>query len=381
MEIEVITKELSVLRPVQDRIAGLGKVFSPLFEWQEENMQFLKAALAEVDQFIIENPTKENLPRIKDIEEKQKRLISIARMKEKERKDHTKNFDTIKKRMMCIEEAYDAMASKVGNTFVSLKRIENAEREKVDARDRDLNNFRTKIQQEFNRLTGLQSMYIEAKVTEVYKVALEKIMPPGLSGVTGDELVEYLNPIRWQHTEAAFKYLAPQFTQAEIEDEQKVAIYKEIFKHWDGKRFESEFNTLLNDTFFDFSEAWKNKEDSLRQRESAEASQVQIVQEEVEVNDVLATLDEKANVHSSATLFSETRDLKKSYCVAMDHSYENMIKVERAFFANRHECMAIYQGKDCWNMNCVDKAALLARLKNKDDNFNPEGIIFKEVEK
>jgi hypothetical protein len=42
------------------------------------------------------------------------------------------------------------------------------------------------------------------------------------------------------------------------------------------------------------------------------------------------------------------------------------------------QCLSIWQGKDPWNINTTDQGNLLCKLKNADNRFQPEGIVFKE---
>lgn len=378
MELQSVSKELAIIKPTQQRILGLQTLFSPLFDWQATNLAEVKQYAEDADYFIISSPTIDDLPRLKEISDKLEEARAKSRLKSKERLDFTKNFDTIKKRTMVIEESYEEIAKKIEPGYIALKKIEQFESQKVALRNQELNQFRLMCQTEFNRLLSLQQKYIQSKVSEVYEEALDMI--------DENDIKAYLDDLVEKHKDA-FKYLAPKF--ATTSDADKKAIYKDVFSKWSEEKLLDEFAKLLQRTFSDFEIAKIQKEAALKVRESEKSVEIELIEEIKETNDILAVLDEKSA--EVEPILQETKSLKQLYSIfgekgkqldgGMDKTEKSLTTIERAFFACRRECMPLYQGKDIFNIDGYTKASLLSKLKNKDNKFEADGIIFCIVDK
>ena len=369
MELDSVNQALAVIKPTETRIEGWQKVLPPIFNW--ENDELKKFAEIDIERFKVATPDKSHLPLLKEFDETLTRLKKLASDKEKERKDLLQPIEGMKKRMMVIEKAYTEIVEVLSPYYIKLKKVEQTELAKKQARADDLSRFRTEMQTKFNREQGLWNEYIQAKVTEVYDEALDVIEPA--------DLTPYLNDIEWKHTEQVFVHAQCQIpTINGVMDADKVAIANDVFSNWNRKALADSFSSLLRQTFVGFDVAKNQKEQAKDIRHAEQVIEVSAIKENVEMENTLAVFDEKS---TETITVEKTRGLKTVWKIDMEPTLENMAKIEKAFYGNKQACLATWQGKDFWKINTYDKAAMLCRLKDKDENFAVQDILFKPEDK
>lgn len=371
MIIEQVETSLAKIKPAEERLTGWKGVLVPIFNWEMTTLKELQLISSTIDDYIIENPTVENIKQLKSIEDKLTEVKKLSSRSNKERLDLFANINDLSKRLMIPEKEYESIAKKISDTFIKIKRLENTEREKVQKRQEDLAAFRSKVQTKLNNDINNWNLYIESKITDVYKDALDLIEV--------EDLTNYTNDILWKHTEKEFQFSSMSLTKWELEDKEKMAIFKEIANTWDSKSFSDKFAEKIKATFSDFEVAKSQKEAALKIRQNEAEIEVDAANENLEMETALVQIEEKVVVQDN--LFEVTKNLKKVYEIDMEHNEKNMVIIEKAFYGNRQDCLSMYQGKDCWKINTEDKGNLLCRIKNRDNKFAPDGVVFKEIEK
>lgn len=365
-----VEKALAIIKPADVRVQNWSETLTSLFVWEEKALR--EVSNIDISKYMIENPTIADILLLKEMDDKMKELSKLSTLKKNERKEVTSNIDGMKTRLMITENAYQTLSEKIKPYYIKISKVKQAEEEKTAKRTSDLNSFRSRMQISFNESVAASNLYIQAKVTESYKECLAMIEPEDLDG--------YLSNLLSLHKSEAFGYKQPTVTQAEVDDEEKVAIYQEIFGKWNHEGFSQSFKSILTNTFSDFTIAKQQSDEAIRQREAEQSIEVLEIQDNVEVENTIAVLEEKS-APTMSFAYEKTRELKKVYELDMVHDENNMRRVNKAFYANMKECLAVYQGKDYWKIDTVTQGELLSKLKNKDNGIIFEGIVFKETDK
>jgi hypothetical protein len=366
---EEVSTALSVIKPSEVRVAGWGQVLPPIFNWEEDNLKILKNLEPKVSELIAST----EISKLKEIDDKMKEFAKLARTAETERKELTQPIVGMTKRLMVIEKTYEALAESLKPTYMTLKKLEQAEVAKAQARSNELTRFRSEMQTYLNNREYFWRKYNQDKVTEVFKDALDFVEFADLQG--------YVDEICAKHTAKEYVFINPNSRpQIPDQDFEKTKIWEEVAGTWSGKKLADEFDKLIETTFSNFQFAKNQKEEAIKQREAEQIIETQMAEEDVTMENALVILDEKAS--PVQTIVTEaTRDIKKVWSIEMEHTVESMSKIDKAWYQNRNECLAVWQGKDPWTINTIDKANQLSKLRNKDERFQPDGIVFVQIEK
>ena len=372
-KLQVASKELAILRPAEERVKGLERLFLPAFKWQKDSLEELEKIKSTISKFEIEKPNKLHLPMLKELDDKITELKKLKTTSKNSRLDHTKNFDIIKKRFMVIEEAYEEMEIAVTSTFKKIKIIEFEENAVKQRRQDDLASFRTLCQKNYNEQAAAWMLLLNEKITDLYKDAIELIEP-------GSELVAYLNHFQWKYTARTFNHKVPKFSDAELEDKEKMVIYYDVFAPWEEKRRELEKYVIdsLGQKFIGFAIAKKNATTAVAASEFESAMIADEIKEEAETSNAIAEIEEKAGTYVQEEIQEKTRDLKKIFKIETENTVAFLKSIDKAFYANLNDCLKTYKGKDFLKIDAYSKISMLCNLKNADNGFTVTGIEFIE---
>jgi hypothetical protein len=140
------------------------------------------------------------------------------------------------------------------------------------------------------------------------------------------------------------------------------------------------FAVELEKKFSDYEVAFHNKAEAIRQAAAEKELKDSEIQQQQQQSAIAAKLESVSNVITDTpTLF--TKALKKSYEVDMPETIESVLAIQAAFAANIQLCLPKLKVSKWFEFKPSQAAAALAKVKCEDNNFQPAGITFKEVDK
>lgn len=292
-----------------------------------------------------------------------------------ERKVITGKTDELSSRLMTAEKSLDEPIKALEQSIIKLKKEyeakEAAKRAKEDEYRRIVETLKTAV-------AGCDANYksiINNKVDQAYTYALQELdLKPA-----DVQVQEYLRKCRLKITEASFP--VPALLNAfNYHTEDELAAIKTELYNIDRGDYVLMYSEKLNEKFSDYAVAYNNKAEALKRAAEEKAAAEAAIKQEVEQKQIAAQIDAAAvNIEETPTLF--TKALKKSYEVDMVENTENAIKILAAFTANLDVCLKKVRVTKWFSFTPEQAATALAKVKCDDNNFQPSGITFKEVDK
>lgn len=309
---------------------------------------------------------------IKAAEDLLKKMKAVKAEVQTERKAITGKTDALTARLMEPEKSLDEPIKTLEAAIIKVKKeheaAEKIKQDKEDERKRLIEDIKTYVA----RCDANYKTIINNNVDIKYKAALN-------SGLSPAGIEEYLQECCAAVTDATFPKAPPRIVSSlHTEDELKALLVE----HVTIKR--SEYVQLyaveLEKRFSDYEVAHHNKEEALRQAgEEKAAKEAEILQQQQQ-STIAAKLESVATViNDTPTLF--TKALKKSYEVDMPETIESVLAIQAAFAANIKLCMPKLRVAKWFAFTPAQAAGALAKVKCDDNNFQPSGITFKEVDK
>jgi len=361
-----VSTALEKIKPTEQRIVGWQTVLPPIFNWEQKKLQDLIAIGAEVESLIIATPTKEDIPKLKAIDDKIKQLTKLASLSNTERLEITGPIRGLIERLMIAEKKFKELSAALNPTYVAIKKIESAEIQKEQARKDAISKYRLSLQNYFLQRESDFKRYINGRVAEVYKLALDTISEL--------ELDDFIQGEIDVHTPANFIPHPPEVpADAEFADLRLVECSK-----WNAQALSDLFASELRQAFVGFTQAKEQIEEAKNAMAALAATKEAEITETQEMIEVLNVIEEKAT--EPTLVIQATKELKTVWKIEMEHNVVNMRKINIAFHGNMAECISVWQGTDCWNISTNDQANLLCKLKNKDINFEVQGVVFTKHE-
>lgn len=323
-----------------------------------------KMALNNMELIFKASNLKPPLPtKVEDIAQADLTLAALKKAQKElvdQRKLSTAQMDKVAGVLMTPEKEVDAYIKQYEAALLPLKQIKRNSDNAAAARTNELKSYRENVQIQYNEFCANCEKAIQSKKSTVYAFALENV-----------HVVDIQKHI---------KILQDRFTVKEFfigelkhDDAEKLAILKEIFDKFDPNFYVNKYRNELPALFADFATAKANKTEALLNQ----ASQTQAANADINLtttmNNVAAGLD--AASYSPAPVVY-TKGLKQYYVVEMEHTETNMVNIMRAFVANMVTAMPQLRVADCFNITILQMAAALAALKNLDEKFAPEKILF-----
>lgn len=304
-------------------------------------------------------------------ENKLKEIKAVQKAVENKRKEITGKFDEVTKRLMTPEKSLVEPIDNLSKAIISVKkeheRIE-AEKKQKEARIIKAKEF---LLIEKARKEASFKETINALIDSAYTHAL------GAGNITMELLPDYLEKCKSGLNPKRFSPVNPltsdELLVPEI-NELSNSIWVFDTNYWIGI-----YHDELDKKFSDYEIALLNKDKALEiAAKENEAKQAEI-QAENRRKEVAAQLQSNAT-----PILSESpaiKSLKKSYEVDMPETVESAIAILGAFTANLNACLSELRVSKWFSFTPAQAAGALGKLKSKDNNFNPSGITFKEVDK
>lgn len=365
--LEVINKRLSGIAPDEERFPAWKDVLFKIWRFEQNGLNQVISDNPEFPEDIPSNPTEEQIKVILSSIKGHEDIIAFLKKKEKEyttsRKEITKPLTDFLDGLMNIEKAYKAIHEEYAKKLLPYKQLEKKIQDAQIQRQRDLQSFRTKCQQDYNQHVYETKKYISEKINEAYKYAIENIDIFDI-----DDYIE-----NFKNT---FKVDSLTGKNNKYQDKEFQAINDEIWNNWIPSDYHNILLKQIDEVFDGFELAKSNAEEAIRlAAQKAEVSKAE-AQDDFKADNIVAQVESFV----TTPIVQTTKNLKKVYSLDMAHTEDNMVAVVRAFFANLPSCLANYRAQDNWKI-VEEMEKCLVTLKNKDEKFAPDGIVFKASDK
>ena len=291
---------------------------------------------------------------------------------EAERKEITGNFDAVTSRLMQPEKQLIEAHAKFKAKIVEVKELkEKADRAKqlhddeIKATKQRILNYCAEVN--FNYNTAINN-----QVSKAYEYALANDVEP-------EALVDYLKKVREKFTLATFVPEPPTFNVIYL-DLTEVNLLLDEHYQVDSGAYLKKYHDQLDERFFDYHVAYKNKKDALALSIKEAAENQAKLQAEKSNNELAAKIEANATP-MKIIVGKPVKALKKVYEIEMEETQYNAMQIIQAYVANMTECDKYLSISKWFSVTPKQMATALAKVKNADNVFQPEGIIFKEISK
>ena len=314
-----------------------------------------------------------NFEFVPEAEAKLKKLKQIKAEIEADRKVITTKLDGLSTRLMQPEKSLEEPIKNLTADIIAVKkRKEEADRlvqqkhEEVKRIVESVKNLIASSDYEFKSQIGI-------KVSLAYEHALGTDIKP-------EKLEEYLNKIKAKVGAADFQVNKPEISEFNAKCVGPVEVQSLIEANFNTNphAYVAIFQEELAEKFVDYATAYQNKADALALSVKQQAEKEAALKAEQENKAIAAKLEASS---TEVTVNTGVKALKKSYEVDMVESMENAFLILSAFLANRDKCASKTSTKKWFSFGADSAAKALAKVKSDDNSFNPQGIIWKEVDK
>lgn len=290
-----------------------------------------------------------------------------------ERKDITSKFDDLASRLMLPEKSCLPEFDKAEKAIISIKQAHEAEQRKVQAKTDELKNIKEQIINACSAAKAEFSSAVLSMVNIAYKKALDTDVKPDAIGAFMNHEIGKVHPDMFSK---AYPVINPIHNSvAEVS-----GLIRELFVI-DSNSYVKQFREDLDLRFSDYSIAYANKAEALRIAAEETATKEKEIAA-AQMNETIAAKLESSATPLEVNVTAGVKALKKSYEVDMIESLDNSILVMAAFVANRDKLEAMTSKVNKWDsFNVGQMKNYLGKLASNDNNFQPAGIIFKEVNK
>lgn len=364
---QVVEKQLSEVEA--KKYAAWGNLGLAVHETEMKLQAMAQGAIAK-----LKYPSK-----IEEVEEAELMIKAVKKEQatiEKERKEITSRFDDVSSRLMLPAKSINEPLTKSEAACIKIKseyaKIQAAKQQKAD----EIKSIREKIASYLSNADAEAKSTIAISVTAAYEHALTK------GDIKPDAIKEFVLKCYSRITEENFRLQAPNIQLKLVQPEEMNLILDEEF-HFDANKYVQLYQDELDRKFDDYAVAYANKVEALelsKRQEKEKQDQIKAEKEQADLAASIAVNSEPINATASDA-GPVVKALKRSYEVNMLETPENAIAIIGAFVANFQLCNAKLKVSKWFSITPTQMAAALSKVKCDDNNFQPAGIIFKEVEK
>lgn len=315
-----------------------------------------------------------NLPKniydIKDAEFNIKSLKSKKAEIESKRKQITSKFDELSKRLMEPEKLIDETIKKFTEVTISLKKeLEAKQNELINQKKEEslIREFflRARIQINENLL-----MYANTMALRAYTKAINDTIPI-------NEVDDYIKKCK----DSMNSFNRYETNLNEMPNSNNLELVQKIKDSIAPLRWEDYYNhfcTQLDHYFLSYVAALTDKIKGVQKAEEIALKLEENIKYESQVENISVKLN---NLATDIIEKPEIKELKHSYSLDMPETIESMLTIMAAFSANVNLCMPHLRISKWLSFNADSAGKALAKVKSEDNNFNPDGVIFKEISK
>lgn len=311
-----------------------------------------------------------NISEVADAEAKLKELKSNRVKIVESRKQITSVLDNVSERLMAPEKSLADPEKKLTDAIIAVKKEDERIRQIKIWKEQEVKNIEQSIKtflanKDYDFRTDIQN-----KISVAYEHALKTDVKPS-------EVEGYIKRCVEKVGVMNFQIDKPSFTLKHVLPEELDQLLQQHFL-FNPHAYVNILQKQMEEKFSDYDVAYENKQVALQLAKQEEEANKKALKEKLENEKIAAAL------HSSATQViedSEVRALKKSYVVDMPETVENALLIMRAFSGNLHLCLAKLKINKWFSVTPAQMATALGKIKCDDNNFQPAGINFKEVDK
>jgi hypothetical protein len=289
------------------------------------------------------------------------------------RKAITSKTDALTSRLMEPEKSFDEPIKVLEQAIIKIKKEHEAVEAKKIAK---LEERKQIIETIKNAVAGCDANYktiVNNKVDAAFKYAL------GDGNIQPADKQEYLRKCRVKVSESTFPIPTYNVPSSHHTIEEIDALKHEYFIV-DRSIYVVLHADELEKKFSDFDVAFHNKVEALQRAEEEKKQKEAEILQQQEQQQMAAKLESVSeSIDTTPSLF--TKALKKSYEVDMPETIESVLAIQGAFAANIKLCLPKLSVKKWFSFTPAQAATALSKVKCDDNNFQPTGITFKEVDK
>lgn len=290
---------------------------------------------------------------------------------EASRKEITSKLDDLTKRLMIPEKSLTDPINALSNEIIKIKKADEAEQRTKKAIADELVRCKEFYQNEAIRVDGELKGKVLDLISRCYNKALNE-------NVSLDKIKDYIAQSKKAVTDKQFVSVTPAFHAAYITPEQVASIANEHFK-LNFLTYVESFSNQIDEKFSDYDVAFNNKAEALALSQKEEQAKKDEIAQLAQQQQVANKIESASITTTQATFF--TKALKRSFDIDMDDNVQSILTIMAAFSANLHLCMPHLKVTKWFSFTPAQAGKALAKVKCEDNEFEPVGIIFKEVEK
>lgn len=291
-----------------------------------------------------------------------------------DRKKITSRFDEVKARLMIPENSFTTPLNEYSNAIIKIKQEKEKKDREKKAKEDELSRIRHQLNSAVAKYDAEFKTLIAEKVNQAFMHALEKNIHPG------QECDDYIDRVNFKVKESWFPIDRVSFngTLLYTSKEEYEQILFEL-STINPSAYVALFATEMEKRFSDYNVAYNNREQAIELSRKEQEEKLKQIEEEKQSRVVSSELDSVATDMSVEP--SNIKALKKCYEVDMPETFDNAMTIFRAFMANKQKCLEKVNITKWFAFNAGSAAKALSKLKSEDNNFNPVGISFKEIDK
>jgi hypothetical protein len=294
-------------------------------------------------------------------------------MEEKRKNNVTGVLDALGKRLIGYEQALDNPILEAELSIIKIKEDHQKEQSRLTNIENEKKSIRERAGIRKTEMEASLRTMIENKVNEQYAKALQDDVKP-------DDILTHVLHVKGIFTVQDFKCGFPQFATTHISQQEMLNIVTEVFKI-DSQALLKEYFSAVDNKFADYHVAYYNKESAIKRSEEETKQNLAQIEEKKE-NEQIATKLETAAQPLNAPISVPVKELKTGFEIDMPMKEREVCKkVTMAFYANEDKCLKYLRVQDWSKFTPSQMATALCKVKTEDINFQPQGIIFKQISK
>lgn len=296
-----------------------------------------------------------------------------ATMIQFERKKITSKFDEVSARLMQPEKSLIEPIAKLQNQIIAIKKSDEVRVAKEQAKIQEKKFLTEFVVKETAQLDSKFKTFIADKVKTAYEFAL------GKGDIKFENVDGYIAKVLARITIADFtNTIKPPSLIYITVDEFNSILADHCNLETTPEDYVKLFETDLCARFSDYSIAVNNKQQALEIAEKEAADKALKQKEELSNKEAAASL---ASLSVSSVVSQEFKPLKQAWEISMEENPENAIKILAAVVGNWAKASARIGVKKWFQFSVQNAITCLEKLKNEDETFAPQGIVFKTYDK
>lgn len=302
-----------------------------------------------------------------------KNLKSSQKQIETERKAITSKFDDLCTRLMISEKSINEPIKVLTDAIITVKKAHEVTQKAILLQNQERDGIKSMVLNWLNTKDAEIKSFISNKVSKALTYALSE------GNIDMNGLKDYLSSCEKKYNSDTFNIPKPTHTAININQVEADGIIDAHYKN-EPIFYYTLYKAELLKKFSDYEVQFHNKQQAieLAQKEESEKQKALALEK---ANKETAMKLESMAVNIDSISNSNVKELKKTFEIDMPETIETVLSIMGAFSANIHLCMPKLKVNKWFAFTPLQAGNALAKVKCDDNNFNPSGIIFKEVSK